>query len=62
MHKEVRACLDDQSSMQQEPMLRALHMDVEHRLRIAKERKKNADGSVSAAAKNDPRKPDDPAS
>ena len=32
-----------------------LHMDVEHRLRIAKERKKNADGVVSAA-KNDPRK------
>ena len=33
-----------------------LHMDVEHRLRIAKERKKNADGAVSPA-KNDPQDP-----
>jgi len=55
MHKTVRACLDNQSSMQQESMLRLLHMDVKHHLRIAKERKKNADGAVSAA-KNDPRK------
>ena len=55
MHKSVWACLDNQSSMRQESMLRSLHIDVEHHLRIAKERKKNAHGAVSAA-KNNPRK------
>ena len=56
MHKAVRACLDDQSPMRQESMLRALHLDVEHSLNAAKEHTLKSVDAVGGATKNDPRK------